>query len=430
MPQLQDTTALRSEQVQELLTAVPNWMIRWGNTLFLSLILMLLFLTWFVKYPDIIAATATLTTEIPPQKEYAKITSTIDTILVQDNQLVKPKQDLAVLENTANYADILLLKSKMDAVKSSANSFYFPIDSLPVLLLGEVESSYALFQNSYVQYQLNKKLQPFSNEAIAQEQSLSEMKTRLTNLEFQKEVSQSELFLKEKNLKRNKELFEAEVIAARDYELLELEYLQAKRIFVNRNFSISQLRESINNAQKNSRGNQINKEKEEMVLLRNVLQSFSQLQNSLKEWRAKYVLKSEVNGQVSFLNSLNQNQRVKQGDLVFTIIPTEYASYIAKLKTPVLNSGKIKIGQLVNIKIANYPDAEFGALSGEVQKVSLFPDEEGFYDLEVSLPEKLITSYNREIEFKQEMSGTAEIITEDLRLIERFFYQLKDIFKR
>ena len=45
---------LRCEQVQEILTAVPNWMIRWGNTLLLLLLVMLLFISWFVKYPDII----------------------------------------------------------------------------------------------------------------------------------------------------------------------------------------------------------------------------------------------------------------------------------------------------------------------------------------------------------------------------------------
>jgi len=42
----------------------------------------------------------------------------------------------------------------------------------------------------------------------------------------------------------------------------------------------------------------------------------------------------------------------------------------------------------------------------------------------------LVTSYNKEIPFKQEMRGTAEIITEDLRLIERFFYQFKELVSR
>ena len=58
------------------------------------------------------------------------------------------------------------------------------------------------------------------------------------------------------------------------------------------------------------------------------------------------------------------------------------------------------------------------------------PDKDGFYLIDVSLPELLVTSYNKEIEFKQEMRGVAEIITEDLRLIERFFYQFKELVER
>ena len=54
----------------------------------------------------------------------------------------------------------------------------------------------------------------------------------------------------------------------------------------------------------------------------------------------------------------------------------------------------------------------------------------GLYFVDVELPQKLITSYNKEIDFKQEMQGSAEIITEDLRLIERFFYQFREVLKR
>src|SRR5690606_19107855 len=49
---------------------------------------------------------------------------------------------------------------------------------------------------------------------------------------------------------------------------------------------------------------------------------------------------------------------------------------------------------------------------------------------EVRLPKKLITSYNKEIPFKQEMFGPAEIVTENLRLLEWFFYQFKEVFSR
>ncbi len=421
---------LRSEEVQEILTKVPHWMIRWGNVLFLGLILMLLGISWFVKYPDIITSEALITTQIPPQKEYSKITGKLDVLLVEDNQEVKKNEPLAIIENTANHEDVFELKSIIDTVKINNQSFHFPIDSLPLLFLGEIESQYALFENSYIQYQLNKELRPFSNEALANRYSISELNRRLNNLQSQKDINKTELTFKEKDLNRNKSLFEKGVISAQDYENKQLEYAQAERNHQNFESSISQIREAISNAHKTSKGTEINRVKEEMTLLKNVIQSFNQLKKAIKDWEYLYVLQSNIDGKVSFLNVWNTNQTVNQGDLVFTIIASENSSFIAKLKTPAQNSGKIKIGQTVNIKLENYPDTEFGVLNGTVKNISLVPNNNGLYLIDVDIPEKLITSYNKEIEFKQEMIGSAEIITEDLRLIERFFYQFREVLKR
>jgi mRNA-degrading endonuclease HigB of HigAB toxin-antitoxin module len=55
------------------------------------------------------------------------------------------------------------------------------------------------------------------------------------------------------------------------------------------------------------------------------------------------------------------------------------------------------------------------------------PDHEGNWHLQLSFPEGLKTTYNKNIFLQQEMSGTAEVITEDLRLIERFFYPFKKV---
>src|SRR5690606_38502499 len=373
---------------------------------------------------------ATVTTQVPPQKEYAKITGKFDAILVSENELVHTKQPLAIMENTSNYQDGIKLKSVIDTIKVNTRNFSFPIDSVPMLFLGDIESQYALFENSYIQYQLNKQLQPFTNKAIANSFSVSELNNRLRSLQSQKEINRTELDFKEKDLERNRSLFEKGIISAQDFESKQLEYAQAERNFKNFESSISQIREAISNAHKTSKGTEINQVREEMTLLKNVIQSFNQLKKAIKDWEYLYVLQSEIQGKVSFLNYWNVNQTVNQGDLVFTIIPNGNVTYIAKLKTPIQNSGKIKVGQRVNIKLENYLDTEFGVLNGTIKNISLIADSEGFYYIDVELPKKLITSYNKKIDFKQEMRGSAEIITEDLRLIERFFYQLKDIFKR
>jgi hypothetical protein len=46
----------------------------------------------------------------------------------------------------------------------------------------------------------------------------------------------------------------------------------------------------------------------------------------------------------------------------------------------------------------------------------------------VTLKDGLVTSFNKKLEFKQEMTGRAEIVTEDTRLIERLLYQISTLF--
>jgi multidrug efflux pump subunit AcrA (membrane-fusion protein) len=405
-------------------------MIRWGNTLVLFLILGLLLISWFVKYPDAIPAEITVTTIIPPEKLYAKNSGRLDAILVDDSDIVSKNKLLAIIENASNYKDVLLLKNIIDTLTINYKDFYFPLEELPILFLGDIDADFALFERSYAEYKLNNELQPFSNESIANKFSITETKRRLNNLISQQNLNRQELTLKKKDLERYDTLYKKGVVSAQEYDQKKLDYLQAQRAYRNNNASISQLREAINNSQKDLRGTEIRKAQDDNKALKTVIQSYNQLKRSLKNWELKYVLKSSIDGEVSFLSFWNENQTVNQGDQVFTIIPTGNNSFIGKIKAPAQNSGKIKIGQAVNIRLANYPYTEFGMLEGNIKSISLVPDNEGFYLIDVALPEKLITTYNKEIAFKQEMTGTAEIITEDLRLIERFFYQLKNIFKK
>ncbi len=430
MPNETNNIQLRSEEVQEILTAVPNWMIRWGNSLILVLVFMLLLISWFVRYPDIITTEAIVTTQTPPEKIYAKTTGRITHLLVKDGTNITKDSPIAIIENTANYQDVRLLKSVLDTIIINKHYFSFPIDDLPLLFLGAIDVDYALFENSYLQYELNKKLQPYTNEAIANRVAVSEMKSRLISLQSQKELNATELAFKKKDNERQAILFEKGIISAQAYEQRQQEYLQAERSYRSMSLSISQLKESISNGHKTAKGTQINKTKEDLQLLKKVIQSFNRLKESVRSWENKYVLKSALNGKLTYLNVWNENQSVHMGDLVFTIIPENEENYIAKLKAPARNSGKIQKGQTVQIKLANYPNDEFGVLNGVISSISSVPNSDGFYLINVDLPNKMLTSYNKTIIFKQEMSGTADIITEDLRLIERFFYQLRNAIDR
>lgn len=430
MPEIQEEIQIRSEEVQEILSYVPSWMIRWGNTLFLALIVGFLLATWFIKYPDVIASQVIVTTQIPPEKIYAKRSGQLDAILVSDNEKVKENKILGIVENSSNYKDVILLQNTIDTLNIDYKNFYFPFEKLPVLFLGEVDSDYALFESNYTEYRMNKELKPLSNEYLSNQISITEAKNRLITLLSQQSINKKELELNKKDFNRFQYLYKRGVISAQEFDQKKLANLQAERAYKNNSSSISQLRDLINNSAKTLRGTEIQKIKEDNKLLKNVIQSFNQLKKSLKNWEMNYVLKSSLDGKVSFLSFWNKNQSVQQGDLVFTVIPDDNSHFIGKIKAPMQNSGKIKIGQKVNIRLGNYPYQEFGMLEGTIKNISLVADADGNYLIDVELPRKLVTTYKKEIEFKQEMAGTAEIITEDLRLIERFFYQLKNIFNR
>ena len=119
-----------------------------------------------------------------------------------------------------------------------------------------------------------------------------------------------------------------------------------------------------------------------------------------------------------------------KGQWQTVVIPLTENGYIGKVKAKAQNSGKLQIGQKVNIRIANYPDREYGIIEGKLKTISSTPDKEGNLLLDIELPNGLQTSYNKQINFQQEMTGTADIITDDLRLLQRLLYQFRDVFRR
>lgn len=418
---------LRSEEVQDILTKVPNWMIRWGTFVIFGIILLLLFISWFIKYPDVVTSEIIITTNTPPEKLIAKVTGKIQAILIDDKANVKANTPLAVIENSANYKDIFLLKSTIENINLDKSEF--PFAKFKNAQLGEVEASFAVFQKQYIADHLNKKLQPFNVDTNAQGYEKTQLAERLQLLIAQKLITENELQLQKTDVNRQETLFKKGVISAQEIEKQRLIYLQAEKNYKNLLSVISQTKSSISDLKRNNQTTQINENKENTNLETNVLQAFYQLKKAIKDWELNYVFRSSEEGIVTFLQIWSVNQNISAGENMFAIIPTHQNGFIGKLKAAALNSGKIKENQRVNICLANYPDKEFGILKGKVQKISLTPDKDGNLLMDIALPKGLETSYKKKIQFQQEMRGSAAIITKDLRLIDRIFYQFRSMYQ-
>ena len=80
------------------------------------------------------------------------------------------------------------------------------------------------------------------------------------------------------------------------------------------------------------------------------------------------------------------------------------------------------------VRFTNYPDEEFGTVEGRVSTISLVPSGDN-YLVEITFPNQLTTNYGITLPIAQEMKATAEIVTADMRLIERLVLPVKKIVK-
>ena len=102
---------IKTDEVNELLTTIPKWIVRWGITIILSVMVFALFLSFVIKYPDSLSAKATITTLNPPIILVSKTNGKIVKLMASNNQAVKRGEVILVIESAANYKSILLIDS-------------------------------------------------------------------------------------------------------------------------------------------------------------------------------------------------------------------------------------------------------------------------------------------------------------------------------
>ncbi len=425
-----DQLNIRTEEIDEILGKTPNKIIRWGVTVIFLIVVVFLIGSWFFKYPDFIASTIEITTLDPPADIVSKAVGKIDSIYVTNNESIKYNQILAIIENPANYGDVKYLVSSLDSLAYDFGN----LDSVYVsdlffqrnMELGELQSSFSLFVSAYTGFNNYLRLGYYEKKINAVEKQIKDYRLYYNYTYDQKKTLMVDLQLAEKDYQRYQVLFKSQTIPEADLEKSHSRYLNKKYSFesmrtslANINIQISQLENSIIDLQL-----QHQQQKEQLLI--SLVGAYDNLKAQLDIWEQKYVLKAPVDGICVFTKYWSRNQNVTLGEKIMTIIPSKTENIIGKLLLPVVGSGKVKIGQTVNIRLHNYPYMEFGMLEGAIQSISSIPNED-FYYVEVRFPHGMKTSYGIDITFSQKMKGTAEIVTEDIRLLYRVIQPIRSI---
>lgn len=425
-----DEIELRHEDVQEILGTPPAWIIRWGTSVVLIGICLLFIVGWIVKYPDIIHAQVQVTTEVPPISVVARTTGYLSKLLVKENDTVKAGDLLVVLQSSARYEDVLKLEKSMTELEVLTPSVIESYEADLGLNLGELQMNYSGFTQILKELQF-KKEENFISQTVSQFDSQIKNYERLIKTEKDKQLTaEKNLQLAKNRFNEKQKLYTQSVISRNDLEDAKKEEYRYEQDVKNIRSTIEQLNGQILNVRKNILDAQQTTKETSSTKYVGLIEAMSQLKSAIEKWKQTYLLTAPSDGRVSFFNNYwAENQNIREGAAVMAIVPPNGSGIVGMVELPLAISGKVSEGQRVVMKFDSYPYDKYGFVQGQVLSKALLPRDNKTISVRVALPHRLKTNRGYELKFDQQMLGSAEIITEERRFIERMFDKLISLFR-
>ncbi len=419
-------TGKRSEEVQDIIDRMPTHWAAWVTAIVAVLMTVVIVMGFIIEFPDTVNGQISITSAKAPVR-LVSVTAGRVHLLAANRKKVKKGSVIAYIDNGANYHDILRIDEVLRTPLQPNTALYLPES----LLLGDLSTDYNNFSLSYEQYDLLRRSEIYTNmrKALGQ-QILADSKVALNlghelTLKDQMLKTTRERMIKDSILKSNGALSEE------DFHSQRANYLSQEEAGVSLKSShLSKISEMNKNRIEMARidleeNETLRKAYLDLEAKRNVLL------NSMRQWKEHFLLVAPISGELEYLGFWREDVFIQSAQEMFTILPERNKPF-GEVYIPLLGAGKVKVGQLANIKLADFPYDEYGLIKGRVKSISKLNNKrstsEGTtetYLVVVSFPNGLTTNYGKQLKLNFESKGSIEIITKQKRLIERLFDNLK-----
>ncbi|WP_343570657.1 HlyD family efflux transporter periplasmic adaptor subunit [Sphingobacterium sp.] len=408
-----------SEGLEEIISKPPSWLLKRGISFILLTVLLIIGLSVFIRYPEIIPAIIRFNTIDSPKPIMSKINGSLTKLLVNDGENVTIGTPIAFLESTADHSQVLNMLDRIEDLRSNHNNKDFDLELLltpNILNLGELQGSYQTLYFAYLNFKAA------SSEGLYQKRK-NIIHSELHNLDQQfdrskksMEFQRQQLSLAEKEFERYKLLAEKKVISPAELQEKEASLLVKRQSIPQMESTLINYESSIlsKNKELNEIDNQISEEKKKFIQALNIFIS------DAEKWKKQYVIVSSVEGKLVYGSFLQENQSVKEGQELF-LINTKNADYYGELSLTQNAAAKVKRGQDVLIKVRSYPYEEFGYLHGKINYMSDIPLHDTTFYAKVELKR---SSQDSLIKLKPGLLGDIEIITDDQSIFKRIWNNL------
>ncbi|MEE4115007.1 MAG: HlyD family efflux transporter periplasmic adaptor subunit [Marinilabiliaceae bacterium] len=421
-----------SSPVEAIIGKPPGAIVRWGITIIALVIVFALAASWYIEYPYTVSGKLTISSSNPPATLMAQTSGRIEEFFVSEGQKVHENDILALIQSSASLEDVTSLYNiiKLTGINVSGDTGARNLSLFPDNMeLGELQMVYSAFRSAYMSYINHIEVDYYGKKISALNTEISSIDQYIASLNRKKLLFEKRVSLAETEHSRMLVFINDSLISPQEIEDSEKKLLQDK-------IDLEQVQQEINAKiiEKQTRLRDLEdfkaaRENEVREKWTRLEEERLKLEGELSSWFLEHLIASPINGRVTFSDYWGENQSVKEGDIVMTVIPDGENRTVGRMQLPMRGSGRVEPGQKVIVKLESYPYIQYGILEGRIETISLVANEER-YVADIEFPRGLVTGTGKELIFSQNMSGNAEVVTEKMKLIERIIYPLRYLIER
>ncbi|HVW96828.1 MAG TPA: HlyD family efflux transporter periplasmic adaptor subunit [Mucilaginibacter sp.] len=417
-----------TDEMQDIITAVPGWLLRWGIMLFFGILVLIIVLGSLIKYPDIVNAQLKVDSPNSPKAVVAKVSGKLVQLLAVEGQTVTAGQPLAYVECTADHDKALTLLANLKTLQNEVLQNK-PLDNRLLsnsdnTQLGELQSAYQIFYQELLTYRSTIDNGFLVKKKVFLQNDLKNYSEQQQQLTAQRDIEKKDFSLASDEYDMHKKLAQQKVETKAELRQEESKYLAKKTSLVQTEAAI--INGDNNYAAKQKEilelDNQMQEEKSKF------LQALNSLISTAEDWKSKFVLSASQSGKLSYAGIIQKNQVLTAGQEIFYIDPGN-ESFFGEMSIPQNNMGKVKKGQQVLIKLRSYPFEEYGMIRGRINYIADVPYRDSVFISKVDFKMQNASDLKKPIHLKQGMMADAEIITQDATIMQRLtrsFFKILD----
>ena len=413
---------LKSEVLNEVLSAPPSWLTRSGNTLFFFIIFLLISICYFIKYPDEIVGEVSVQGSNPPVEFQNQVYGKLASLSVKDQDQVKKGQIIAQFDTKVNPKHIVLMRNFIQDLDSLGKYELTVTEELKQLEVSALQQNW----NNLLAYVsefneltnsdlLNKKIEALKTE-------ISQRKRLQTIADQKLKLIQKELGFQKVQLETAERLFDKKAISKDELLREQKAEVQLFHQFQGQREAIVQGEIQLSNLEKTLTEVSFDTKQQIQKLEAAISSAKSGMQIQLEEWSKNTAWIAPFDGKILFNKQLHLHSFYKPTEASIVIVPQK-SKYSGVISISNLGAGKVIKGKKVIIELVDFPKNDFGIIEGKVTSITSIA-KDNKYEILVQLPASLKTSYNKELPAKAILKGSAKIITKDKRLLERFFEKI------